>query len=839
MKVEITYDIIAKKIFEKGSEEDKVFLRSTHLIKERAEAFEDTKTYLTSNELEFIEPQEAALLATLEKGEIDFIKRSKRYQQKRVFKKLLLAAAVGLVVGIIFFYVMAYYNKKFAVWSGVASKTESLVSQALQMMDKDPTIALNLAEQALAIDIDNESAKQVIYLLYKDNIFYKNILTDSTAANAIAFSPDNQFVAYARKDFVVVKDVRGKQTYIRKLHEGVVNDLVFENSFTLLSVGDDNKIMRWKFKGKNTNAMEIKHTNRVTNDKGKPADINAIDVSPDGRYIVVGRGELASDCLLIDTQSDTTYVLDNTDGRIHDVAFSKPDTNSLSPLFQKTLIVAGGDDDVILVYDLETRKLRAESRALDENTAKDVYSIAINSKQGNIVIARDHDVIEVFNIVLNDNKKFSPLDYTLASVDKLKEHSDKVRCVKFSDDGGLMLSASTDKTIILWDTDTWKPLYRLKGHTERVYKAVFSDNGRYIASAGGEGKVIIWNLNLKNPTVLPERHLRRVSTLAYSLNGKRAFSGTWGNDFTPSRAFISWDATSWRPIQIDSFDNDIEAIAPYYQDSVLVAVGKSLFLIDNKKNIIAQIDESEATIKAVAIAPNNQYIAFAGRDDKVYIRTTKGKKITKKIFTVRKDNVNTPQDGDIYSLAISANSQYLAIGRRNRTIVIWDVEQDKQLSVPIAAHDSLYQIDNEIYSITFLDETRFLSTGRDNAIRLWEIDRNNHVIKLINQHQGHAGGIRCLAVHPSKKMYITGGGDSQLKLWGIDGQLIQVIDAYYNDDEPCTGDEVKCREDFGVVNNVVFSKDGTKILFGNGNGKIKTIYTIEGAMEKYEIYKLK
>lgn len=838
MKVEITYDIIAKKIFEKGSEEDKVFSRASRLIKERAAAFKDTKTYLTDRELEFIEPQETALIATLEKIEVDFIKKSKRQSAKRLAKKLALAAGVGLIIGIIVFYLMAYYNKKFAVWSGVASKTEELVSQALQLMDKDPTIALNLANQALEIDADNESAKQVIYLLYKDNIFYKNILTDSIEANAVAFSPDNQFVAFANRDFVFIKNVNGRQGYVRKLHDGVINDLVFENSFTLLSVGNDNKIMRWKFKGSNPKATEIMHTNRVTNDEGKPADINAIDVTPDGRYIVVGRGEKASDCLLIDTRSDTTYVLDDTDGRIHDVAFSKPDSNSTSPLFHKPLIVAGGDDDVILVYDLETRQLQAESRALDNNVAKDIYSIAVNSRNSNITVARDHDVIQVFNIVPNDNKKFSPLSYTLAKVNDLKEHSDKVRSVRFSNDGGLMLSASVDKTIILWDTDTWEELYRLKGHTERVYKAEFSDNGRYIASVGHDKKVIIWNLKLKSPNVLPERHLRRVSALNYSINGKRAFSGTWGNEKTPGRAFITWNATTWRPMQIDSFNNDVEAIAPYYQDSVLVAVGKSLYLVDNKNNIITEIDNADATIKAVAIAPNEQYIAFAGRDDKVYVRTIEKGKVVKKTLTVRKDNVNSAQDGDIYSLAISPNSQYLAIGRRNRTIVIWDIEHDKQLSEPIPAHDSLYRMDNEVYTITFLDDTRFLSTGRDNTIRLWEIDRNDGLIKRLNDHQGHAGGIRCLAIHPSKKMYITGGGDSHLKLWGVDGQLIQVIDAYYNDDEPCTGDDVKCREDFGVVNSVAFSKDGSKILFGNGNGKIKTIYTIEGAMAKHEIYKI-
>ena len=73
-----------------------------------------------------------------------------------------------------------------ALWTGVASETQDLISQALQLMDTDPTIALNLANKALKIDPKNGSAKQVVYLLYRDNIFYKNILTDSIDANAIA-----------------------------------------------------------------------------------------------------------------------------------------------------------------------------------------------------------------------------------------------------------------------------------------------------------------------------------------------------------------------------------------------------------------------------------------------------------------------------------------------------------------------------------------------------------------------------------------------------------------------------------------------------------------------------
>lgn len=850
MKVEITHDIIAKKIFEKGSEEDKNFSRASRLVKERFVAFVDTKTYLTSRELDFIEPQIEALEATLPQEEYEFITRSQRMQLRQVRRKLTIVAFVGVLFGCLLLYLSMYYNKKFAMWTGVASKTEELVGQALQMMDNDPTIALNLANEALLNDPKNESAKQVIYLLYRDNIFYKDILMDSVSANSVAISPNNQFVAFAEKDKIYIKAPE-EDNYLRigNFHVGSINDLYFENDSVLLSVGDDNKLVHWNFR--KNKVKEIVHTKRVLKDTfGLNIDLNALDRSADGRYIFLGRGAQGSDCLLVDTEQDTTYVIDDVMGRVHDVVFTVPDPEADLPILRQPLMVMVGDDRKILVYDLATRKLLAESNTSDH--PKYIYSVAVKPNSTQIVTACNHDVIRVFDLVKNTKKEFSNLPYTIKRINRLTEHSDAVRSVRFSKDGLQMVSASYDNTAIIWDTRIWEPSYVLRGHTNRIYKAEFSQDGRYIVTCGRDKKVIIWNLNLKKPQVLPERHLRRVSSLAYTASGQRMYSGTWGNEQTPMRYLYTWNTKKWSLMAVDSFDNDIEAMAGFYKDSTLVAVSKSLYLLDKKYNTKQVIGRAEGTIKAVAIAPNNQYIVYAGRDDRVRvipnrnssndIRTNIRNNLSsyvkdKKILTIRKDNAETDKDKDIYSLAISPDSKYLIAGRRNRTFIIWDMEENTQLMPPVLAHDLLYKTDNEIYSISFVDNTRFITTGRDNTIRVWQIDRDKQKLILLNKHHGHAGAIRCLAIHPSKELYISGGGDEQLKLWDMDGNLIQVIDAYYNDNEPCTGDDFKCGEDFGIVSAVSFSKDGSKIIFGNGNGKIKMIYTIEGAWAKDEIFK--
>jgi WD40 repeat protein len=42
------------------------------------------------------------------------------------------------------------------------------------------------------------------------------------------------------------------------------------------------------------------------------------------------------------------------------------------------------------------------------------------------------------------------------TVELLSDHSDEVYCVKFSNDGTKMASASKDKSIIIWDVEVWK-----------------------------------------------------------------------------------------------------------------------------------------------------------------------------------------------------------------------------------------------------------------------------------------------------------------------------------------------------------------------------------------------
>ena len=75
----------------------------------------------------------------------------------------------------------------------------------------------------------------------------------------------------------------------------------------------------------------------------------------------------------------------------------------------------------------------------------------------------------------------------------LSGHSDSVYSVAFSPDGQILASASSDKTIILWDSRTGQKIKILEGHRYSVTSVAFSPDGQILASASSDKTIILWD----------------------------------------------------------------------------------------------------------------------------------------------------------------------------------------------------------------------------------------------------------------------------------------------------------------------------------------------------------
>jgi hypothetical protein len=100
-----------------------------------------------------------------------------------------------------------------------------------------------------------------------------------------------------------------------------------------------------------------------------------------------------------------------------------------------------------------------------------------------------HDVGILGNPGLN--RLYSSWNATLQT---LEGHSDRVNSVALSHDSKLLASASSDKTVQIWDAATGTQQHTLKGHIHEIKLVAFSHNSKLLASASRDMSVRIWDV---------------------------------------------------------------------------------------------------------------------------------------------------------------------------------------------------------------------------------------------------------------------------------------------------------------------------------------------------------
>jgi WD40 repeat protein len=158
---------------------------------------------------------------------------------------------------------------------------------------------------------------------------------------------------------------------------------------------------------------------------------------------------------------------------------------------------------------------------------------------------------------------------------RFEGHTDDVVGVAFSPDGELVVTASIDKLVKVWDFETRKEVKSLEGHTASVNSAVFSPDGTMVLTASDDGTARLWDVQTEQEVRRFTGHVGQVSQAVFSSDGKWIVTG--GDDNTARL----WDVQS----------------------------GQEL------RRFVGHTDE----VLAVAISPDGKYVATASSDNKARV----------------------------------------------------------------------------------------------------------------------------------------------------------------------------------------------------------------------------
>lgn len=276
------------------------------------------------------------------------------------------------------------------------------------------------------------------------------VLEGSKSASAVAFNEDGSLLAVGKFDSNVLVYSWPEKTLLfsQTQNRSSISSLVFRPRVnTLISAGADPKLSIW----------DTSTDHLVGSLEGHETAINAIAVSPDGRWLLTASGEIHLPADVDDTTvrlwslntMEEVRSLNVVGGQLQDIVFSKDGSS---------FFFSGSED----------------------------FGVDISSQEGLHLNSSIH---------MWDIEKWQ-------EVRVLRGHRAGINAIDLSSDGASLVSCDSSGMVLLWRIKDGVLLNQMRLHTSSANDVIFTGNKNNILTAGADGSLIL--VDIQSSRVLRE-----------------------------------------------------------------------------------------------------------------------------------------------------------------------------------------------------------------------------------------------------------------------------------------------------------------------------------------------
>ncbi len=324
----------------------------------------------------------------------------------------------------------------------------------------------------------------------------------------------------------------------------------------------------------------------------------------------------------------------------------------------------------------------------------------------------------------------------------LAGHEGHVLAARFSPDGKRIATASSDKSVKVWNAATGEQLLSLEGHGDTVWSLEFSPDGRRIATASWDGQVRAWDAET-GARLWSAQHDDRVLWLGYSDDGK--VLGTTSRD----RSARLWNARDGQLIHslqghgdsvyCGAFDAKGERFVTGSLDESArvwsVATGELLGTIEDNGGEVVDLDFS----------PEGSRVVMASYGNVARIATL----LDSATLTL------TGHNRPVIAVAFSPDGKRVVTGSEDRLAKVWNA-QSGELLFDLDGHTS------DILSVGFNPEGSVIfTTSQDGTARTWDARDGSPLWTFI----GHRDGVWRGELSPNGDRFATASFDGTAWIW--------------------------------------------------------------------------